>query len=335
MEVINCSIYRTIAINYVRNSISSQVVITPKPDVLKFTPMDHTLYRYAALPTRPRVPAGMAPGLSAYVVLFLEHWDFEPPAEALRDPRLVGEFGSFSPDYRSWTQREYGLRVGVFRVMDALKAAGIRPAIAANAMAVQRLPQLVQAFNDWGCEWLGHGLASTRMMHSGQSLSAQREHIEASVSALTQATGQTPIGWVSQDWGTTPDTPALLAQAGLKYTLDWGNDDQPYWMEAQKNAPRLLATPLSSEWDDVQCQWLRHIEPRAYADLALSAFERLHLECVQQQRAAVFGLALHPWLSGMPSRIAALRSLLTRLRAQPDVLWTDPGEIFQAMNRST
>ena len=40
---------------------------------------------------------------------------------------------------------------------------------------------------------------------------------------------------------------------------NWGNDDQPYWMEAQKNAPRLLATPLSSEWDDVQCQWLRQI----------------------------------------------------------------------------
>lgn len=335
MKNINCSIYRTIAVNYVRNSISSQVVKTPKSDLLKSMSMDHALYRYSALPARPSVPAGMTPGLSAYVVLFLEHWELMPQAEALRDPRLVGEFGSFSPDYRSWTQREYGLRIGVFRVMDALKAAGIRPAIAANAMAVQRLPHLVEAFNAWGCEWLAHGLASTRMMHSGQSLQEQRTHIEESVSVLTQATGQRPRGWVSQDWGTTPDTPALLAQAGLHYTLDWGNDDQPYWMDALDNAPRLLATPLSSEWDDVQCQWLRHIEPRAHAALTLSAFERLHLECAQQQRAAVFGLALHPWLSGMPSRIAALRSLLTRLRAQPDVQWTDPGAIFQAMNRST
>lgn len=296
--------------------------------------MDHALYRYSALPTRPLVPAGLTPGLSAYVVLFLEHWEFMPPDGALRDPRLVGEFGSFSPDYRSWTQREYGLRIGVFRVMAALKAAGIRPAIAANAMAVQRLPHLVQAFNDWGCEWLAHGLASTRMMHSGQSLSAQRAHIDESVSALTQATGHTPLGWVSQDWGTTPDTPALLAQAGLRYTLDWGNDDQPYWMEVPADAPRLLATPLSSEWDDVQCQWLRHMEPRAHTDLTIGAFERLHRECAQQQRAAVFGLALHPWLCGMPSRIAALRSLLTHLREPADVQWTDPGAIFQAMNRS-
>ena len=131
----------------------------------------------------------------------------------------------------------------------------------------------------------------------------------------------------------------MLAQAGLHYTLDWGNDDQPYWMEAPADmpvdAPRLLATPLSSEWDDVQCQWLRHMEPRAHTDLTLAAFARLHRECTQQQRAAVFGLALHPWLCGMPSRIAALRSLLTRLREPPDVQWTDPGAIFQAMNRST
>ena len=70
---------------------------------------------------------------------------------------MVGEFGSFTPDYRSWSQREYGLRVGIFRVIDALREAGIRPVIAANAMAVQRLPALVAQLRQWGCEWIAHG----------------------------------------------------------------------------------------------------------------------------------------------------------------------------------
>lgn len=290
--------------------------------------MDHTLYSYSSLPTRPRFQWSEGFGLAAFAVLFLEHWEFVPEPGARRDPRLMGEFGSFSPDYRSWSQREYGLRVGIFRVIDALKEAGIRPVIAANAMAVQRLPRLVDTFNAWGCEWLAHGIAATRMMHSKQSLDDQREHIEDAIAAIATATGQRPQGWVSQDWGTTPDTPRLLSQAGMRYTLDWSNDDQPYWMTTE---PQLLSIPLSSEWDDVQCQWLRHVEPRAHTDLAIAAFERLRHECRQHQRAAVFGLSIHPWLSGMPSRIRALHTLLTQMRAYPDVLWTRPGDLFQAM----
>ena len=287
--------------------------------------MDHSLYNHSALPMRARARWPGGQGVAAFVVLFLEHWEAEPHAGALRDPRMVGEFGSFSPDYRSWSQREYGLRVGVFRVIDALQQAGVRPVIAANAMAVQRLPRLVQTFGDWGCEWLGHGISATRMLHSGMPLDAQRAHIAESLAAVELATGRRPLGWVSQDWGTTPDTAQMLADAGLRYTLDWCNDDQPYWL---RTGPPLLAIPLSAEWDDVQCQWLRNLEPRAHAELAGAALERLDQECRQQRRSAVFGLGLHPWLCGMPSRIAALRTLLARLRAQPGVWWASPSELM-------
>lgn len=294
--------------------------------------MDHSIYAYSALPGRPAYPWPAGQGLAAYVVLFLEHWELLPPEGSRRDPRMVGEFGSFTPDYRSWSQREYGLRVGMFRVIDALKTAGVRPVIAANAMAVERLPGLVARLQDWGCDWLAHGLAATRMMHSNMPLDEQRQHIATSITALAHATGVQPLGWLSQDWGTTPDTPQLLADAGIRYTLDWCNDDQPY---ALTTTPSLLSVPLSAEWDDVQCQWLRQVSPRDHADLAVAAFDRLHRECAQHQRAAVFGLGLHPWLCGMPSRIAALRSLLARLRAYPDVHWTTPGALLQHVPEST
>ena len=305
-----------------------------KPDNLL---MDHSLYPYAARAhlagaSPAAKPSGGPTGMTAFAVLFLEHWEFEPPEGSLRDPRFVGEFGSFQPDYRSWSQREYGLRTGVFRVMQALQQAGIRPAIAANAMAVQRLPNLVAQFNEWGCEWLGHGLAATRMMHSGQSLDEQRSHIEGALEVMAQATGQRPRGWVSQDWGTTPDTPGLLAQAGISYTLDWVNDDQPSWMSP--SAPgqrRLLSIPLSAEWDDVQCQWLRNMEPVAHAQLAAAAFGRLAHESQAFRQPTVFGLALHPWLCGMPSRVAALRGLLGQLRERADVRWTEPGTLFDSL----
>lgn len=289
----------------------------------KGDPMDHAAYDYSALPLRPRVPT--AGTLSAFVVLFLEHWELCAPPDAVRDPRMVGEFGSFTPDYRSWSQREYGLRIGLFRVLDALRDAGIRPVVAANAMVVQRLPKLVRMLQDAGCDWLAHGLAATRMMHAGMDPQQQAQYIAESIDTLAQATGERPLGWVSQDWGTTPLTWELLAQAGIRFTLDWCNDDQPYWLRTD---PPLLAIPLSAEWDDVQCQWLRHIEPRAHAALAEAAFHRLRAECRMQRRDAVFGLSVHPWLSGMPSRIQALRNLLSALRGAQDVRWTTPQAIF-------
>lgn len=285
--------------------------------------MDHTVYDYSALPRRPRTAA--AGKVDAFVVLFLEHWELCPPPDAVRDPRLVGEFGSFTPDYRSWSQREYGLRIGMFRVLDALRDAGIVPVIAANAMAVRRLPELVRTLQDAGCEWLAHGIAATRMMHSGMTLEEQALYIEQSIDPLAQAIGTRPLGWLSQDWGTTPHTHTLLAQAGIRFTLDWCNDDQPYWLRTE---PALLAIPLSAEWDDVQCQWLRHIEPRTHATLAQGACDRLGAECREHGRNAVFGLSVHPWLSGMPSRIQAFRSLLSELRCVQDIRWTTPHAIY-------
>lgn len=293
--------------------------------------MDHAHYPYSALPTR----AATSPqGLQACVLLCLEHWHAEPPAGALRDPRFMGEFGSFTPDYRSWTQREYGLRVGVFRVIEALQDAGLRPAVAVNARALERLPRLLRTLGDWGCEWVGHGLASNELMHAKMPVQAQRQHIDDALRAHESALGLRPMGWLSQDWGTTPQTFELLAEAGLDYTLDWCNDDQPYLLNARSSQQRLAALPLSPEWDDVQCQWLRNLTPHAHAQLALNALDQLREECGRSGRGAVFGLALHPWVCGMPSRIAALRRLLAELAQRPGVQWQSPGEISRTWRAS-
>lgn len=292
--------------------------------------MDHSHYGYSALPKRPQEQKGTAARLQAFVVLCLEHWVAQPPAESVRDPRFVGEFGSFTPDYRSWTQREYGLRIGIFRVLDALKAQGIRPAIAANAVAIQRLPQLVETLNEWGCEWIGHAESASSLMHAGLSQEQQVDVIAQSLNTIVSCTGHKPLGWLSQDWGTTPDTYKLLAQAGIRYTLDWTNDDQPYMLNTQ---PGITAIPLSAEWDDVQSQWLRNLDPRSHARLALSAFDRLRMEAIEQQRHLVFGLTLHPWVCGMSSRIGPLRQLLADMHSRQDVNWTQPADIFHNLQQ--
>jgi allantoinase len=290
--------------------------------------MDHPHYRYSALPLRGS--CGLEAELHLFVVLHLEHWDFEAPPGSLRDPRLVGEFGSFNPDYRSWSQREYGLRIGVFRVLDALQEFNIRPAVAANALVLARVPAVLQRLKRMQAQWLGHGLAATRMMHSRMTVQEQQSHIQEALQGLQAHTGDLPLGWLSQDWGTTPATFGLLADAGLRYTLDWGNDDQPYWLEpAGQSMRRLLALPMSSEWDDVQAQWLRHREGHEHAEQIAVAARRLIQECQENTRPAVMGLSVHPWIWGMPSRITSLRHLLSELQAMKGLKNSTPDELYE------
>jgi len=295
--------------------------------------MDHLHYNYSAI--KHRAPMPLASSLQVFAVLYLEHWDFEAPEGSVRDPRFVGEFGSFNPDYRSWTQREYGLRIGVFRLIEALLETGIQPVVAANSLVLPRVPRVLQTLKDANAEWLGHGMAATRLMHANMPLAEQQEHVVSSLSALQTATGESPKGWVSQDWGTSPHTFGLLADAGVRYTLDWGNDDKPYWMlPAGTSQQSLLALPMSSEWDDVQGQWFRPVEPSQHAAQMMQAAEQMRNECQKHQRAAVMGLGLHPWVWGMPSRIRYLRELLQQMKNTEGMNFTTPNKIYEQLAKA-
>lgn len=280
--------------------------------------MDHGHYRFEPLPARPLLawPAGAR--LAVFVIVHLETWELAPPADAHRDPRFVGEYGSFFPDYRSWTQREYGNRVGAFRILDLLERHGIRATVAVNAELARRNPGLVARFAARGDEIVAHGTHATRMITSRMDEAAERAVIAEARAALAPF-GPRPRGWASQDHGESERTPQLLAEAGFDYVLDWPNDDQPYAMTTR---PPIVSIPSQAEWDDVQLLWLRRVPMARYPALVGEAAERLHAE-----GGRVFGLSLHPWLAGMPHRVRHVDAALTRIRALPALWQSTAGEI--------
>ncbi len=277
--------------------------------------MDHDLYPFSALPDRPplRWPGGAR--VAYTVTLYLECWELDPPASAVRDPRFKDPMGDFRPDYRAYTLREYGNRVGIFRVFDALDRLGIRPTVAANAAACDRYPYLVEECLRRGWEFAAHATHATRMVTAKLDEARERELIARSIDAVASATGSRPRGWVAQDFGETMRTPRLLAEAGLDYVADWPNDDQPYRMTTGQG---LISIPCQAEWDDVQLLWHRRILSQRYPALVAEALSVLHDEGGSSGR--YFGLGLHPWLIGMPHRIRYLNEALDRI-AGFDSLW--------------
>ena len=119
--------------------------------------MDHSLYAFSAMPTRQALswPGGAC--MAVCVLIHLEYWELEPPEGAWRDSRFTGEYGFYFPEYRPFTQREYGNRIGLFRVLQALKGRGLKLSVAANASALERYPRAVAELQALGAEFVAHG----------------------------------------------------------------------------------------------------------------------------------------------------------------------------------
>jgi hypothetical protein len=115
----------------------------------------------------------------------------------------------------------------------------------------------------------------------------------------------------------------LLAEAGIEYLADWGNDEQPYPMPGAGS--RLWGFPISWELSDLSAMFLRGVSPDDYGRSLIEAFEVLHADAATSGR--LLGLHLHPWISGQAFRADALESALRHLRGTAHTWWASPGEI--------
>ena len=281
--------------------------------------MDQPFYDWSPIVSRPPLawPAGAR--LALWVVVYFEDWELEPPTDSYRAPGVHGTWWSHFPDLRTYTYREHGHRVGIFRVMELLDRYGLRATVASNAAACARFPFVVQECLARGWEFIGHGSHATRMITSRMSEADERAVIGESIAAIERATGQRPTGWLGQDFGESPRTLGLLADAGLDYVCDWPNDDQPYMIGEDR---RLVSLPYHIEWDDLQLLWLRNVSTTRYPGLVGDAFDRLWREGDTGGRT--FSLGVHPWLIGRPHRIRYLDEALRRI-AEYDYVWPATG----------
>jgi len=275
---------------------------------------DHALYAHSPLPQRAPLRWPNGARIAFVVFLYLEYWELDPPNGVVYDRRHDGPLGGLFPNYKVHSQYEYGNRVGVFRILDLLDRHALPVTVAANAGACEKYPFLVRQFVERDYEFAAHGEFATRMLSSQMSEAEERTAISSSLDAIERSTGTRPRGWIGQDYGESSITPRLLAEAGLRYVADWGNDDQPYLLHTQ---PPLLSVPNQAEWDDVQMIWHRKLHPAIWRDAVLEAFAQLHRDGTAS--GTVFGLHIHPWLTGAPHRVATLEVVVEKIAAACDV----------------
>jgi allantoinase len=283
--------------------------------------MDHAHGAFRTLTEAPRFTWPDEARIAFTVTLMLDYWEVNPPEGADRDPRIVSPLGNFFPDWLTWSQREYGARVGIFRILEVLDRFSVTPSVALGAAAARRYPELIDELARRNACFLAHGTYATRRITSRMTEAEERAFIAESRDAVIGAAGAAPLGWCGQDFNESDRTPALLAEAGFTYTTDWANDDRPYLLGPYRGHS-LVALAPQPEWNDLECMWLRRVSPSVWADNIAEGFGFLH-----DEGGASFNLTLHPWIAGQAHRIRWLRESLSRALGRGKIWRTTTDEV--------
>jgi peptidoglycan/xylan/chitin deacetylase (PgdA/CDA1 family) len=277
--------------------------------------MDNERYPYWPLPERPTIRWPNDARVAFWVIPNIEHFRFD--AES-RDPAR----GGARPDVYSYAQRDYGARVGIWRMMETMQKWGVRGTVALNSDVCRFEPQIIKAGMDLGWEWMGHGITNSEPL-TGMDEARERQTIQEVVKTIADRTGQAPQGWLGPGLGETFNTPDLLAEAGIVYVGDWTADDQPFPLRVKTG--RLISVPYATELNDIPVFARKGHTPEQFYHMICDQFDVLYEEGRQSGR--VMALALHPYLTGHPFRIIWFDRALQYITRRDGVWVTTGGEI--------
>jgi peptidoglycan/xylan/chitin deacetylase (PgdA/CDA1 family) len=279
----------------------------------------HGRFDYSPIVDRPLFSWPDGRRLAVYVALNVEHYAF---GEGLSE-NLVPGMPEHDVLNSAW--REYGNRVGAWRLHALFESLRIPVTVLVNSELYAHAPALIDAFRRRGDEIAAHGRTNSQSQ-AGLAPDAERELIESATAEIQRREGRRPQGWLGPWIAETPATPDLLHEAGYRYVLDWCADDQPIWLKTRGG--RLLAVPYPQELNDSSTVIGRQVDASAFADMIVDQFD----EMLEQSATGplVMGLALHAYVMGQPFRLRHLRRALAHVAAKRDEVWlTHAGSIAQ------
>lgn len=284
--------------------------------------MDHDHYDWQMLTDRP--PVQWAEGkLALWVNVSLQFFPMNQRGIPFPPP---GGMTMPYPDLRHFSLRDYGNRVGIYRILRALDRYGVRPTFAINAELAERAPYLMHMLRERGDEIIAHGWNMDCPHYGGQPRDEEGQLIRKTLKTLRGTSGQAVTGWLSPGKIHSENTPALLAEHGVKYFCDWVNDDMPY--RFRTGSGDLWAMPISTELEDQFILRNNQHSETSYAEQVEDACRFLLAEA-RNQGGRILALNIHPWMLGQPHRIGYLERILEFITAQHGVFSAPAGALLQ------
>jgi len=278
---------------------------------------NHGRYDYSNITKRPDYSWPGGKRLAVYMAFNIEAFGFgDGKGSAIAPPDQA-----LSHSVYSW--RDYGNRVGFWRLFDMMDELGIPIEAQMNTAIYDECPDIAERLRARGDEVVGHGITnSDEQGHLPEA--AERALIQDATAAITKHEGAPPVGWMSPWLSNSDVTMDLLQEAGYRYVMDWTMDDQPVWLKTRQG--RILSMPYPVEVNDNRALvWLRY-SSEEFADMIVDQFDEM-LEQSEGQ-PLVCPISIHPFSIGRPYRMRQFRRALKHILGHRDRIWlTRPRDI--------
>ena len=263
--------------------------------------------------------------LAVWIAPNVEVWHYDSPGGTAVSPNVTNRV----PDVINYAWREYGMRVGLWRVADVLDAAGIKASVALNSAICETFPKAMEQMKKRGWEFMGHGTTNSENL-AGLALEKEREVIQHVLKTIEQSTGKKVRGWLGTGLTQTYNTLDILAEEGVTYCGDWNSDDQPFPMKVKKG--KMISIPYCMEINDLPLFIRKNYTGEQYYKSLVDQFDTLYAESGKHSR--VMGIPLHPMIIGQPLRIKYLQQAIAYIKKRERVWFATAGEIVDAYERA-
>jgi allantoinase len=263
--------------------------------------------------------------LAVWIAPNVEVWHYDSPAGTGVSPNVR----NIVPDVINYAWREYGMRVGLWRIADVLDAAGVKASVALNSAVCETFPKAIDEMKKRSWEFMGHGITNSESL-AGLNLEKEREVIQNVLKTIEQSTGRRPRGWLGVGLTETNNTLDILAEEGVNFCGDWNNDDQPYPMKVKKG--KLFSIPYCMEINDIPLFIRKGYTGEQYYRSVVDQFDTLYADSKKQPR--VMGIPLHPMIIGQPLRIKYLQRAIAHIKKHDRVWLATGSEIIDAYQRA-
>ena len=272
---------------------------------------DPNLYDYWPYLDRPKIAWPGGKKLAFWVAPNIEYYEYDPPKNTSRPG-----WPKPSPDVVGYSQRDWGNRVGHWRLMELMDKYGMRGSISLSTGLIDHHPEIIEACVQRRWEFFSHGIYNTRYSYNMDE-AQERAVMEDSIRSIQAATGQRIRGYLAPALTHTERTMDLLAEYDFWYSCDLFQDDQPQPIKTKTG--RMISMPYSLEVNDVIMYTQQGVTPTAYADLLKRHFDQLLEE--GEQSGTVMCIPLHAYLVSQPNRLGAFEEAFRHVAAHSGEVW--------------
>ena len=265
---------------------------------------DNPHYDWDPADRRNKVALGDGRKCIATIIVPVEFFPLNLPAKPFKHP---GAMKTPYPDLRHFTTRDYGNRIGIYRLLREFGAHSIKATFVINAEVAKRYPPLITAIRSAGHEIAAHGFSTAHIHHNGLSEAEERKLI-----ADTRALFPNAKTWMSPARNESYQTLDLISEAGFDVCLDWEADQRPLPFKTKTNP--VWALPHYGELGDFKLLIERSQSEEAWAAQIIEA-AAYHVALHETEGASAFAFTMTPYVLGQPFRMHAVSQVLDALTA--------------------